>query len=163
MKLAGLLLLFTLLIAVVPAASEPTRWYTYEEGILAAGVKDKPIIVDFYADWCQPCIAMEEGTYPDQRVVREMGDFVAIKVDTQKRIDIESKYRIAYYPTVVFLDSKGKEITRHVGYLGPDEMVMLIKESRGKLPKETAGFETLSVLAGIILGRRLQIKLTGPY
>jgi hypothetical protein len=71
---------------------------------------------------------------------------IAIKVDTQKRIDIESKYGIAYYPTVVFLDPGGKEISRHIGYLGPEEMVQEIKSSRGKLPKESPGFEILTVL-----------------
>ncbi len=150
MKLIWLLLLFVLSAVVIPAVAQPTQWYTYEEGILAAGVKDKPIIMDFYADWCQPCIAMEEGTYPDPRVIGEMSDFIAIKVDTQKRIDIESKYGIAYYPTVVFLDAKGKEISRHVGYLGPEEMVQEIKSSRGKLPKESPGFEILFVLLASI-------------
>lgn len=149
-KLTGLLLII-LLTAIAPAASEPTHWYTYEEGILTAGTKDKPIIMDFYADWCQPCVAMEEGTYPDPRVISEMADFVAIKVDTQKRIDIESKYGIAYYPTIVFLDSQGKEVGRHIGYLGPEEMVSLIKESRVKVPKEGPGFEIMSVLLVIIL------------
>lgn len=150
MKLTGLLLVI-LSIAAAPAAAEPTHWYTYEEGILAAGVVDKPIIMDFYADWCPPCIAMEEGTYPDPRVAAEMADFVAIKVDTQKRIDIESKYGITYYPTVVFLDPAGKEIKRHIGYLGPEDMVTLIKESRGKLPKESAGFEAISALLAVVL------------
>jgi hypothetical protein len=93
---------------------------------------------------------MEEGTYPDPRVMGEMSDFIAIKVDTQKRIDIESKYGIAYYPTVVFLDPKGKELSRHVGYLGPEEMVQEIKLSRGKLPKESPGFEILIVLLAYI-------------
>jgi thioredoxin-related protein len=84
-------------------------------------------------------------------VVSELKDFIAIKVDTQKRIDIESKYGIAYYPTVVFLDSKGKEVSRHIGYLGPEEMVEEIKQSRGKLPKEAPGFEAISVLLALIL------------
>ena len=151
MKLIGLLLFSILSIAIIPATAQSTRWYTYEEGIIAAGVNEKPIIMDFYADWCQPCIAMEEGTYPDPRVVGELSDFIAIKVDTQKRIDIESKYGIAYYPTVVFLDSKGQELSRHVGYLGPEEMVQEIKSSRGKLPKESPGFETLPVMAALAL------------
>ncbi len=148
MKFIGLLLLL-FLSTVIPAGA--TAWYGYEEGILAASVHEKPIIIDFYADWCQPCIAMEEGTYPDPRVVSEMADFVAIKVDTQKRIDIETKYGIAYYPTIVFLDPKGKEISRHVGYLGPEDMVEVIKQSRGKVPRETPGFEMVYLLLVLVL------------
>jgi thiol:disulfide interchange protein DsbD len=106
----------------------------------------KPVILEFYADWCSPCIAMEEGTYPDPRVISEMKDFIAIKVDTQIRIDIESKYHIAYYPTIIFLNAKGEEISRHVGYLGPEDMVKTINETRGKLPKEAPGFEATNLV-----------------
>lgn len=141
------------LLTTMQANAETTRWYNYEEGMLAAGTLEKPVIIDFYADWCPPCIAMEESTYPDPRVVSEMKDFIAIKVDTQKRIDIESKYGIAYYPTVVFLNSKGKEVSRHIGYLGPQEMVEFIKETRGKLPKDAPGFEALATLLALFLLR----------
>ncbi len=154
--LKGLLLIIILSIAAIPGSAGATRWYEYEEGILASSVTEKPVIIDFYADWCGPCIAMEQGTYPDPRVISEMSDFIAIKVDTQKRIDIETKYGIAYYPTVVFLDPEGKEIGRHIGYLGPEEMVEEIKQWRGKSPKEAPGFEALYLLFLFSI-----IKITG--
>jgi thiol:disulfide interchange protein len=143
------IILVSLFLIIIPANGEITQWYTYETGMTAANSMEKPVILDFYADWCPPCIAMENGTYPDSRVVSEMKDFVAIKVNTQVRIDIESKYRINYYPTVIFLDSKGNEISRHIGYLGPEDMVKTIQESRGKLPKEAPGFEILNLLFAI--------------
>jgi len=150
MRLQGTLLillsLFFIILTIAAANAETTKWYKYEAGMEEASSTGKPMILEFYADWCSPCIAMEEGTYPDPRVISEMKDFIAIKVDTQVRIDIESKYHIAYYPTIVFLNAKGDEISRHVGYLGPEDMVTTIKESRGKLPKEAPGFDATTLL-----------------
>ena len=136
MVLKRAIFLFMILLAIQPAYALETHWYTYEEGMLAAGANNKPILIDFYADWCPPCVAMEEGTYPDSRVVSEMSDFIGIKVDTQKRIDVETKYLIEYYPTVVFLNPKGVEISRHIGYLGPEEMVLEIEKARTILKSE---------------------------
>lgn len=150
MRVQGTLLIllsfFFIILTIAVANAQTTKWYKYEAGMEEASSTGKPLILEFYADWCSPCIAMEEGTFPDPRVVSEMKDFIAIKVDTQVRIDIESKYHIAYYPTIVFLNAKGDEISRHVGYLGPEDMVKTIKESRGKLPKEAPGFDATSVL-----------------
>jgi len=139
-----------LLLFSATTAAADTKWYSYEEGMVAAGSLNMPVILDFYADWCSPCIAMEEGTYPDPGVISELADFVAIKVDTQKRIDIESKYGIAYYPTVVFLDAEGREVSRHIGYLGPEDMVEEIKKSRGMLPKESPGVEAIFMVVAIV-------------
>jgi thiol:disulfide interchange protein len=143
--------LFVILITIAVATAQTTKWYKYEAGMDEASSTGRPMILEFYADWCSPCIAMEEGTYPDSRVISEMKDFIAIKVDTQVRIDIESKYNIRYYPTIVFLNAKGDEISRHVGYMGPEDMVKTIKESRGKLPKEAPGFDAVNVLFVLLL------------
>lgn len=155
MRRSAILFVFMLLI-INPATARTTQWYTYENGMDAADSMEKPVIIDFYADWCGPCVAMENSTYPDSRVVSEMEDFIAIKVNTQVRIDIEKKYNIAYYPTIVFLDRDGSEISRHVGYLGPEDMVKTIRNSRGKLPKEAPGAQaSYIILALLILRKRI--------
>jgi len=154
MKICYIALLFLL---SATASATDSKWYSYEDGMVAAGSLNRPVILDFYADWCSPCIAMEEGTYPDPRVISELTDFVAIKVDTQKRIDIETKYGIAYYPTIVFLDAHGRELSRHIGYLGPEDMVEEIKRSRGMLPKESTGIEAIFIVSAFVcVYRRLK-------
>lgn len=76
----------------------------------------KPVIMDFYANWCSPCRELDDITFHDAKVV-EMAekDFLLIKVDlTRKGEPIHEKllkeYDIKGVPTVIFLDKKGNEI-----------------------------------------------------
>lgn len=145
MKLIPVVLL--LILTMIPASA--TQWYSYEEGMVEAGVNNKPVLIEFYADWCPPCVAMEENTFPDPRVVSEMEGFVAVRVENNP--DVEKNYGVEYYPTIVLLNREGKETSRYIGYLGPEEMVDWIIGSRDKSPEESPGFEIASVLFAVIL------------
>lgn len=153
------ILLLLLLLLIIPAGA--TRWYSYEEGMAAAGANGKSVIIDFYADWCLPCVAMEQGTYPDPRVVSAMEDLIAIKVDTQKRIDIERRYGVEYYPTVVLLNPDGKEVARYIGYLGPEDMATWIQLSRERPPREVPEFQLFASLFAILLLYSMKKRATG--
>lgn len=143
-----LFIIFALI--TISANGESIKWYNYEKGMDASVSLKKPAIIDFYADWCPPCLEMENNTYPDPRVVSEMEDFILIKVNSDIRVDLTKKYYVEYFPTQVFLNKEGIEISRHIGYLGPEDMVRTIQESRGKMPKESPGFQILYPL--ILIG-----------
>jgi thiol:disulfide interchange protein DsbD len=108
-------------------------WQLYSEPLLAeAEQANKPVIIDFYATWCAPCRELEEITFHHPEVVRQANrDFVMIKVDlTQKGNPLHDRllrqYKVKGVPTVIFLDSQGKERPdlRLVDYLPPEQFLL---------------------------------------
>jgi thioredoxin 1 len=65
----------------------------------------KPVLVDFYADWCGPCKMVSPAV---ARIAKELkGEIVTIKIDVDKKQQIASRYQIASIPTIMlFRDGK---------------------------------------------------------
>jgi len=81
----------------------------------------KPVLVDIWAVWCEPCKLMDVTTYRDEEVVRTLEGFVPLKVDADLQELFIEKYEINAYPTVLVLDGDGREITRLLGMVeAPD-------------------------------------------
>jgi thiol:disulfide interchange protein DsbD len=97
--------------------TEEIEWLDYEEGISRAQSNNKPIIIDFYTDWCIYCVEMDQNTYSDSRVIEKSKEFINIKVDCDVRTDIKDDYSVDSYPTTVFLDTQQNEIHRINGYV----------------------------------------------
>jgi thiol-disulfide isomerase/thioredoxin len=91
-------------------------WETYDAGTTKAENNNKPVLIDFYADWCGPCKSMDKQLYTDSRVITKSDNFVCIKVNGDYNPDLMTQYGVSSYPTIVFLDSNQDEVTRWVGW-----------------------------------------------
>lgn len=113
-------------------ATEQVEWHSYNEGISLAESQDKPVMIDFYTDWCYWCDQLDENTYSDSRVINKSKSFVCIKVNGDYNPELVTQYNIEGYPTVVFADSAGKEIHRVVGYENADAFLEDMDKALGK-------------------------------
>jgi thioredoxin 1 len=106
-------------------ASKPAESNT-EEDFKKALLSGKPILVDFGANSCIPCRQMRP-------ILKEVGKEYAGKasvlvIDVYKYQRLASDYGIRLIPTLIFFDSKGKEIFRNMGAMGKEKIVEKLRE-----------------------------------
>lgn len=133
------LVLSTFLIASWALRGPGVAWKPYSEEALKEAVSlRKPVIIDFFATWCAPCVELEEVTFHDPAVVEQAASgFVMIKVDVTRggnpvHEQLLRQYDVKGVPTLVFLDATGKEREdlRLVDFLPPDQFLARMAEAK---------------------------------
>ncbi len=119
------------------SAADQIQWFNYSGEKLDEAVSTgKPVMIDFYADWCIPCKELEKFTFSDPDVVDISRQFIMLKVDLTKSSDARVKelkdlYQIKGVPTLVFIDSQGNELSklRVVGFMEKEDFLPIMESA----------------------------------
>jgi thiol:disulfide interchange protein DsbD len=111
----------------------------FDEGMRKGLETGKPLLVDFYADWCPPCIELDKRTF-SQPEVREKGEsFVMVKIncsyDDENCQKATGRYHVVGWPTVLFLKPNGDPIPGIQwvgGFADPPTMLSLMEQALAK-------------------------------
>lgn len=75
---------------------------------------NKPVLVDFYADWCGPC---KMAAPILDELSQEQDKVTILKLNVDENNELAQKYNVMSIPTIIAYD-KGKEVNRQTGFAG---------------------------------------------
>lgn len=86
--------------------------------------QDKPVLVDFFAEWCGPCQTMSP-------ILKEVKDVLAdkvsiLKIDVDKNQAIAAKFQVRGVPTFV-LYKKGQQVWRQSGMVSKKDLISILE------------------------------------
>lgn len=105
------------------SAKVPEGWETDVDAAIALAKKEnKAVMLEFTgSDWCPPCIKMSKEVFSKDEFLKEASkNYVLVHLDfpkkdkelAEKNQPLLEKYNVSGFPTVVLLDSEGKEFSR---------------------------------------------------
>jgi thioredoxin-like negative regulator of GroEL len=131
----------------------------FDEAVKKAKHAGKPLMVDFWAEWCDWCRRLDRTTYADPAVIRRAQDFVAVKVNiegSRRELEVCAKYRVGErLPVVLFISPEGHPLFRLDGYQGPGQFPRTLDAAHqvaGRVMAWEAALESDSDDAAALLG-----------
>ncbi len=115
-----------------PALSgQHINWQSYSDEMMSeARQQNKPVIIDFYADWCLPCKELDKFTFSQPEVIELSKKFYMLKVDLTTASDplgreLRQRFQVKGVPTIVFISPQGTELSdlRVVGFMEKEEFL----------------------------------------
>ena len=94
---------------------------------------DRPVMLDFYADWCVSCIEMERFTFSDPGVAQQMSQLLLVQADVTKNTAEDramlKRYKLFGPPGIIFFDAEGQELNtaRVVGFKKAPEFAAVLE------------------------------------
>ncbi len=103
--------------------------------LAAARRQGKPVMLDFYADWCVDCKKMERSTFADPRVQAQLSRYIVLQSDVtaydHKDQALLNKFGLPGPPAILFFGQNGQERRRArlIGFTQPDAFIKHIRQA----------------------------------
>lgn len=97
--------------------------------LLLAKEEHHPVMLDFYADWCESCVSMDHHVFNRSNVQKALGDFVLLRADLSANlpsdVEILKHFDVIAPPTMLFFNHDGREVNSHriIGELNAKEFL----------------------------------------
>jgi thioredoxin-like negative regulator of GroEL len=109
-----------------------------------ARAEHKPMLVDFWAEWCAWCHELDRTTYRDPAVVDLAKGFVAVKINAEGSLDeveVAAQHDVETLPTIAFVSPGGRVFLKRTAYEDPDTFAATLRAAQ-QVGAEAIGFET---------------------
>ncbi|MCS7019206.1 MAG: thioredoxin domain-containing protein [Cytophagales bacterium] len=102
----------------------------WQEVLAKAQAENKPIFVDFYAEWCGPCRFMSKNVFTDTEVAEYYNQhFISVKIDAEKEEpELVRASQIEAYPSLYYFSPDGKVINKNIGALDKESFIAFGKK-----------------------------------
>ena len=122
-----------LVLTAMVATAADVKWEKQYVKVLEQSKKDKKLVmVDVFTEWCGWCKKLDKDVYSNKEVAEALAkNFVAIKLNPEestKNKKVAAKFQVNGFPTIIFLDSNGKELSKIGGYVPADEFLKRLNE-----------------------------------
>lgn len=124
--------------ATVTSSTSPEQGVNFVKSETLSDVLDiaekegKLVFIDFYATWCAPCKMMDKDVFPDKNIAAFFNkNFISYKVDGEKGNgqNLAALYDVKAYPTLVWVDKKGRVMARTEGGTYHTELMELAESA----------------------------------
>ncbi len=105
-----------------------------EAALVRAGAEGRPVMLEFYADWCVSCKEMEDSTFRDPRVRAALGDALLLRAD------------------VTANDERDRALMKRLGVLGPPAILFFGPDRVERRRYRTVGFVKAGKFAASVTG-----------